>query len=503
MKLKLPVSTHNWISLTGFTVAVISLFMITFLFVISTVFLEGGSYLGLVIYIVLPVFMIIGLVLIPLGMLITVKRSGFKDKEQKDSWPKIDLNQISHRNAFFIFTIGTTLLLLISAVGSYEAFHFTESVAFCGTLCHDVMEPEHTAYQNSAHARVACVACHVGTGADWYVRSKISGMYQVYSVLLDKYQRPISVPIHNLRPARETCEQCHWPQKFYAQKLRAERHYLNDVDNTQWDIQLLMKIGAEQSAHGLKEGIHWHINPDIAVEYISEDDKNLSILWVRYTNKKTGEIKIYKEEDQDIDLDLSGSDNLHKMDCMDCHNRPSHNYRPPAFFVNEAITSGSISQDLPEIKNLSMEICSEKISDSDSAKKYIERSIKEFYESEYPEVFESEPEKIQNAIQGLTDVYFKNIFPKMNVRWDAYPNHIGHLEFDGCFRCHNDNLTNEDGDTIQKDCNLCHTIIAQGSGEEMQMARVGESLPFQHPGDITEDEWQESLCTDCHTGLNP
>ena len=500
MKLKLPPSTHNWISLAGLMIAVISLFMIVFLFLISVVFLEGGSYLGLVIYIVLPVFMIAGLLLIPIGMFITIKRRGY-DKKQIESWPKIDLNDISHRNAFFIFIIGTTLLLLISAIGSYEAFHFTESVEFCGTICHEVMKPEHTAYQNSAHARVACVACHVGTGADWYVRSKMSGMYQIYSVLFNKFQKPIPVPIHNLRPARETCEQCHWPQKFYAQKLRAERHYLNDEENTQWDIQLVMKIGAQQSAHGLKEGIHWHINPDISVEYISEDEKNLDISLVQYTNHKTGDIKVYKSEE--TELNQIPENDFRKMDCMDCHNRPSHNYQPPAFFVNEAITSGSIPKDLPEIKNLSMEICNEQISDTDSAKEFIQKSIMEFYESEYPEILESDEGKIRQAITGLNNIYFKNIFPEMNVRWDAYPNHIGHREFDGCFRCHNDNLTNENGDTISKDCNICHTIIAQGTEEEMQFAQTGESLPFLHPGDVEEDEWQEALCTDCHTGLNP
>lgn len=502
MKLKLPPSTHNWISLAGLMIAVITLFMIVFLFLISFIFLEGSSYLGLVIYIVLPVFMIAGLLLIPLGMLITIRKSGY-DKKKAESWPKIDLNEISHRNAFFIFVIGTTLLLLISAIGSYEAFHFTESVEFCGTICHEVMKPEHTAYQNSAHARVACVDCHVGTGADWYVRSKLSGMYQIYSVLFNKYQKPIPVPIHNLRPARETCEQCHWPQKFYPQKLRAERHYLNDEDNTQWDIQLVMKIAAAQSAHGLKEGIHWHINPEVKIEFISEDDKNLNIQWVRYTNTRTEDTTIYINEDFEIDADSITAANLHTMDCMDCHNRPSHNYRPPAFFVNEAITSGSIPKDLPEIKNLSMEICNEQIISSDSTREFIQKSILEFYESEYPEIFESENEKIQMAINGIMDIYFKNIFPEMNVRWDAYPNHIGHLEFDGCFRCHNDEMESENGDVISKDCNLCHTIIAQGSEGNMQLVQTGESLPFLHPGEIEDDEWQEALCTDCHTGLNP
>jgi len=262
-----------------------------------------------------------------------------------------------------------------------------------------------------------------------------------------------------------------------------------------------MKIGAQQSAHGLKEGIHWHINPDISVEYISEDDKNLNISLVKYTNNNTGEIKIYTTEEKQVNQ--IPENDFHKMDCMDCHNRPSHNYKPPAFFVNEAMTSGSIPKDLPEIKNLSMEICSEQLFDSDSAKEFIQKSILEFYDSEYPEILETDNEKIQQAITGLNDIYFKNIFPEMNVRWDAYPNHIGHLEFDGCFRCHNDNLTNEQGDTITKDCNLCHTIIAQGMDDEMQFAQTGESLPFLHPGDIEEDEWQEALCTECHTGLNP
>jgi hypothetical protein len=502
MKFKLPPSTHNWLSLTGFMIAVISLFMIGFLFVISVLFLEGGSYLGLVIYIVLPVFMIAGLLLIPIGMYITVKKAGY-DKNRKESWPKIDLNDISHRNAFFIFAIGTTFLLLVSALGSYEAFHFTESVEFCGTICHEVMKPEYTAYQNSAHARVACVDCHVGTGADWYVRSKLSGMYQIYSVLFNKYQRPIPVPIHNLRPARETCEQCHWPQKFYSQKLRAERHYLNNEENTQWDINLLMKIGSEQSAHGLKEGIHWHINPNISIEFVSEDDKNLKINWVKYTNHNTNEIKIYSNDGGETEEDKDNASILHEMDCMDCHNRPSHNYRPPAFFVNEAITAGAIPADLPGIKNLTMEICSEEYTDTDSAKKQIEKSINTFYEDEYPDIYENESDKIEKAISGFSNIYFKNIFPEMRVRWNAYPNHIGHLEFNGCFRCHNDELTNEDGDTITKDCNLCHSIIAQGTEDEMQITQTRESFTFVHPGEIEEEDWKESLCTDCHTGLNP
>ena len=504
MKLKLPHSTQNWISIIGVMIALISLFMIVFLVVITSIFEEQASYIGLIIYIMLPSVMIMGLLLIPVGMIVTNRklRQQKEKTPQKEDWPKLDLNNLRHRNAFMIFSIGTTIFLFLSAVGSYEAFHFTESVTFCGEICHDVMEPEYVAYQNSPHARVACVDCHVGSGADWYMRSKMSGMYQVYAVLADVYPKPIPTPIKNLRPARETCERCHWPEKFYAQTLRVERHYLNDEENTPWDIYLNIKIGGAYSAHGLAEGIHWHINPDVRIEYYPGDEQNLSIPWVRYTDKNTGKVIVYNSEDEPIEPQDMDTDKIRVMDCMDCHNRPSHSYKPPAFFVNEAITAGEIPHELPEIKSVAMEICGEQFYTKDSAHNYIRETIADFYETEYPDLYEEQPELVEKAITGLQDAFSKNIFPFMQVRWDAYPNHIGHLEFDGCFRCHDDQHVSDSGDVISKDCNQCHRIIAQGETDNMELASIGSALEFKHPVDI-DGAWKESLCTECHTGLNP
>ena len=407
-----------------------------------------------------------------------------------------------HRNAFFVFVVGTTIFLFLSAIGSYQAFHYTESVEFCGTTCHNIMIPEHTAYQNSPHARVACVDCHVGTGADWYMRSKLSGLYQVYATIVNNYPRPIPTPIKNLRPARDTCEKCHWPEKFYPQSLRVERHYLNDETNTSWDIYLNMKTGGAFSALGLAEGIHWHINPDVEILYYSSDEKNLTIPWVKYTNKCPFTIAKCQSEDDPVDGSDINSDLIRTMDCMDCHNRPSHSYRPPALFVNAAITAGKIPADLPEIKTIAMEICGNEFSTTDSAMSYIAETITEFYKSDYPEIVEENPELISKAIAGLQAAFSKNIFPEMKVRWDAYPNHIGHLEFDGCFRCHDDQHVSESGVTISKDCNQCHRIIAQGETDNMELASIGSALEFKHPVDI-DGAWKEGLCTDCHTGLNP
>ena len=498
MKIKIPESSHNWISLIGATIAVVSFFMIIFLFTITTILFQEATYIGLVIYILLPAVMAVGLLLIPIGMFISRK----KKASPNAPWPKIDLNDPKYRNAFMIFTIGSTIYFFASALGSYQAFHYTESVQFCGEICHKVMKPEYTAYQNSAHARVACVECHVGAGADWYVRSKLSGLYQVYAVMADVYPRPIPTPVHNLRPARETCEECHWPEKFYSQKLRMERHYLSDQENTPWDIHLLMKIGSEHPAQGLKEGIHWHINPDTKIEYIATDERYQDIPWVRYTNLKTGKTVVYQDEDEPLDENQIAKAKIHTMDCMDCHNRPSHSYKPPALFVNEAMTAGIMPSNLPDIKSVSMDICGEEMTTADSAKQYIRTTIKEYYADKYSDIIKEKPALIEQAITGLQQVYMQNIFPEMKVRWDAYPNNIGHLEFNGCFRCHNGLHSSEDGSVIQKDCNLCHTIVAQGNMKNKDVAVISSELEFKHPVDIDE-AWKDMLCTECHTGLNP
>ncbi|KAA3613145.1 MAG: cytochrome C [Calditrichaeota bacterium] len=500
MKFELPRSAKNWISLIGATIAIIVLFMMIFLFVIATFFSGQPIYLGIIIYMLLPAVLILGLILIPVGMLLNRK----KISKTQNSLPFIDLNLKRHRNAVTLFVLGTAIFFLLSAIGSYEAFHYTESVEFCGTLCHEVMKPEYDAYQHSSHARVACAECHIGAGADWFVKAKISGLHQVISVLTNEYSKPIPTPIANLRPARETCEQCHWPQKFYANKQRLERHYLNDEENSEWDIYLNMKLGSQLSARSFDEGIHWHINPDVKIEYISTHEQKENISWVRYTNLKTGDVTIYNNEEDTLDEEQIQEFDISLMDCMDCHNRPAHSYKPPAFFINEAITAGIIPIELPEIKSLAMQICAEEFSTTDSARQYIEKTVIEFYEEDYPEIAESKMKMIKQAVKGIQDKFVVNIFPEMNVKWDAYPNHIGHLEFDGCFRCHDDQHVSEDDKAISRDCNICHTIKAQGPPEDLEMATITGFIDFRHPGgEIEEDEWMDTNCTECHTGLDP
>jgi len=287
--MKNPRAFYNWISLTGFVLVANSLILILILFLFSVLSEQSNTYLGLFIYIILPAFLVLGLILIPLGLVVNIRKKK-ADVQSEGPWPVIDLNQKRDRGTIAKISIITMVFLVASAMGSYRAFQYSESVEFCGKLCHQVMEPEYVTYQHSAHARVTCVECHVGEGADWYVKSKMSGLYQVYSVLFKKYARPIATPIHNLRPARETCERCHWPEKFYSQKLRNLRSYLTDSANTEWNTSLLMKIGPQYSAKGLSEGIHWHINKNIKIEYIAGTKDRESIPWVKLTDLKTGKV---------------------------------------------------------------------------------------------------------------------------------------------------------------------------------------------------------------------
>ena len=501
MRKRLPESFFNFTSIIGALIAAISILINLFLFVLSVFFFTGNTYIGIMIYMIGPGIMIAGLIMIPIGMYFQNKK--IKRGENIDKYPILDLNVLTTRNAFTIFVVGSIVLLFASAIGGYQAFHLSESNNFCGQLCHVVMKPEYTAYGKSAHAQVPCVDCHVGEGADWFVKAKLSGVYQVYAVLTNVFDRPIPTPITNLRPARETCEKCHWPEKFYSRTMRNEVHYLSDSANTRWDINLTVKVGSEISAFSLDEGSHWHINPDVKVEYIYTDEKRQEIPWVRYTNKKTGDTLVFNNEDDPLDPDSLGNYEMREMDCIDCHNRPSHNYRPPTQYINNAITGGDIPSDLPEIKAIAMEILSEEYSTTDTALTVIEEAVNTFYEDNYPEVFETRKAEIDKAIEGIRTGFSENTFPEMKVRWEYYPINIGHMEFNGCFRCH-DGLHAEEnsGEYIRRDCTLCHSINAQGTPGKMEKAAFGSSLEFKHPVDI-EEEWKESLCTDCHTGLNP
>ena len=380
MKLRLPPSYYNTISYIGTVLALMFIFIFLFLYTLSSVSHVDKAYVGIVLFIVVPTFIIIGLLLIPLGMILRIRERKKKGEMAPKELPVLNLNLPHHRNAAIIFSAGTIVFFFLSAFGSYEAYHATESNEFCGTLCHTLMIPEYTAYQNSPHARVRCAECHIGAGASWWVKSKLSGLRQVYATLANSYPRPIPTPIESLRPARETCEECHWPQKIYGRQQRKEIYILPDEENTRWEIDLLMNTGGGNPALGQNSGIHWHINPNIRIDYIAVDEKRLQIPRVILIDTATGDSTIFENVDEPFDSSSAEVIERRTMDCIDCHNRPSHIYRDPSKFMNIAIAAGEVSDIFPYIKKVGAEACMQEYETTEEAMEGIATYVTEFYE---------------------------------------------------------------------------------------------------------------------------
>ncbi len=494
-KQKLPSSFHNSITLAGTVLAGTALALIIFLTVLEVT--SGGHhpYLGIITFIILPVFLVMGLLVGAFGVLRQQRRRrlGLSSTEKL---PKVDLNNPAHLRAT-LFVGGTFILFLaMSGFGSFKAYEYTESDEFCGTLCHEVMEPEYTAYSVSPHARVGCVECHIGSGAQWFVKAKISGLRQVYAVLMDKVPRPIETPIANLRPSRDTCEQCHWPAHFYNEKLVVHDYYGYEDENTHWKLHLLMKIGGG-GEDGPAKGIHWHMNINNDIEYVATDHQRNEIPWVRSTHSD-GTVKIFRDTEADFkDEDLAGHDVRH-MDCIDCHNRPTHHYNPPARLTNIAMSQGRIDPTLPGVKGVVVDLMSASYATNEEAMEAIRTGVIEYYAEEHPEIAETRAESIETTIVTVQSLFSTNIFPEMKVSWRHFPDHIGHLTTPGCFRCHDGNHETEDGEVLSRDCNVCHTIMAQERKDGERFVSL-ESVEYVHPEDIDE-EWKEINCSECHEG---
>ena len=354
MKQRFPQFVYNPITIIGASIAIVSTGLIIFLFILDLFSAEENTYLGILTYIIIPSFLIAGLILIAYGIYRERKRQK-QGKSRERKLPVIDLNDPKKRAVVVTFSVGTIVLLMFSAFGSFKAYEYTETDEFCGTVCHKVMEPEYTAYLDSPHSRVGCVGCHIGSGTSWYVKSKFSGAYQVYSVLFNKYSRPIPTPVHALRPAEGTCEQCHTPSHFFNEKKVDYTYYLSDEQNTKSTTSMLIKIGGGKSDFGSIEGIHWHVNPDIEVSYIHSDERRLEIPWVK-VKSQDGKETIFRDKSSKLDEKKFNQDNLRTMDCIDCHNRPSHIYHQPDKMMNENLNKGIIDETLPYIKSLGVEV---------------------------------------------------------------------------------------------------------------------------------------------------
>jgi hypothetical protein len=496
---KPPSLLRNPISWLGIAVASVSTAFGLPLLLLDMINRRTHPYLAVVIYLVLPFVATGGIVIIILGVLWERRRRRRTPGVLVPPLPSIDLNRPSHQAAVYAGITAIMIVMVLLSVTGYRAYHFTESVKFCGLVCHQVMKPEYTAYQHSPHARVACVQCHVGPGAGWFVRSKLSGLYQVYSVAAKKYPQPIPTPVRNLRPAQETCEQCHWPAKFFGAQQKTFNHYLADEPNSPWQIQMLIRVGGGDPKTGAVAGIHWHMNIKNEIAYIASDESRESIPWVRVVDPE-GDATEYMSTESPLSPEQIAKAEIHRMDCVDCHNRPSHIYRPPDRAVEQAFEAGLMDRSLPYLKRESMRLLDGSYETETQGRDAILKGLASFYQQEYPELYKDKAVAVQQATAALQQIFSTNIFPEMRVNWRVHPNHIGHLASVGCFRCHDGLHKSREGKVITKDCNACHTILAQGPPDTLAGVPLQEQ-PFRHPVDVGMDV-TELQCSECHTGTS-
>lgn len=492
-----PVALYrNWISFAGTGIAAVGLLVFVVLTAYHTI--GGGAlaqpYGDLVIFFVPPIFVIAGVVVVLIGMYVQWIRWRMHKPLSFARYPKWDLNVARERKALLVVAIGAAILSVPAVYGGFQMYLYTDATSFCGAVCHS-MTPEYQTYQRSPHAHVECAQCHVGGGATGYLEAKVHGIAEMVETVQDNYPRPIPVPVTALRPIRGNCETCHWPANFFGGKAVRLVHFLSDEQNTRWEIDMVVLVGGASPVGASEMGIHWHVASK--VEYVATDTERQHIAWVRSVDPRTGVASVYSLGAQNTTAPPPGE--VRTMDCVDCHNRPTHILHSPDAGVDVGLAGGHIDPSLPFIKQQGLAALTAAYADNEQAMRGIDSALRGYYQKTYPQVYTAKQQAITDAITYLRGTYSRNFFPLMKVRWDTYYTDEGHFEFLGCFRCHDGQHKSVEGKAIPSDCGLCHRILQQGKAGNLRFAKGVEGLTFEHPIDIG-NLWAEQPCNSCHTG---
>jgi len=438
----------------GISITTISITLMMIGMIIDMLGLIKNPYTALITYTMLPALMLFGLLLIPLA--VYLQRRKLHKHGIIRNHLELNLSNPKHRLALIGFIVLSVVNVAILAMISYEGYHFTDSNYFCGTLCHQVMEPEYVAYQSSPHSRVKCVECHIGPGAGWYAKAKLSGIRQVKAVLQDSYSRPIPAPVHELRPARDTCEQCHWPDKFHGKKVKRYVSFSNDNQKVPQVTEVALNIGGHNPETSAFEGIHWHVSKEVEVSYLAVDEKRTQIAKVK-VKRPNGTSDEFVNND--IEIPQNEAQQWRVMDCIDCHNRPTHIYKMPEERVDFGLLSKTINPEIPGIREDSLEVISKEYASRAEAKESIISDLLFLQKKRSAELAGKYKEDIIKAGSFLLESYLGNVWPEMKVQWGTYRDHLGHQWADdgyGCWRCHDEEHVNSSGEAISQDCSICH-----------------------------------------------
>ena len=493
---KSPTLFRNYISFAGAVIVIAAVVSIVLLFLIDLSQTADNPYLGIVTYVILPAFLVFGIVVILAGMWLERRRRRRSPTSEIAPYPKVDLNDPRQRRIAIAILTLSFVFICASAFGSYRAYEYTESVEFCGKACHSVMKPEFVAFQATSHASIRCVDCHVGHGAESYARSKFSGARQLFSLATNSYSKPIESPVHNMRPANETCEQCHWSSKFHGAQLKTFNHYAYDEQNSLRQTRMLINVGGGDPASGPVAGIHWHMNLGNQITFIAGDKQRQVIPWIRVQDRN-GNVTEYNDRSRRLTSEQIASSEKRRMDCIDCHNRPAHTYLPPDVALDQSFAAGRLDPALPYLKRQAAEALNKPYSTEGEALNAISSGLDSFYRTNYSQLYSQKPETIKTAISETQRIFKTYFFPEMKTNWSTHPNNIGHFYSSGCFRCHDGEHVSDTGKVIRNDCNICHTVLSDSARPSTMPA----TIDFKHPVDL--GGLANRKCETCHKANEP
>jgi len=445
------------LGLIGIAITTVSISLMLVGLVLDRLGVFENPYAGIITYTVLPTGMIVGLIIIPVATFLSRRR--WRKYGIEKEYLQINLGNRSHRRFVVIFLALTVINVSILGVMGYEGYHFTDSPYFCGVVCHQVMDPEYMAYGRSPHSRVACVECHIGPGADWFVQAKISGLRQVFAVISGKYNRPIPAPVEHLRPARDTCEQCHWPEKFHGKRIKIFTNFTNDNQTTPEINEITLHIGGRNPQTNSFEGIHWHVSNNVEVKYLAIDKKRSKITRVKVKRPDGSEDEFVKDANKTPEGVETPQWRI--MDCIDCHNRPTHIYDLPKERVDFGLLSKRINPEIPGIREDSLIAINKPYSSREEAEQEMINHLFTLQTLRGEEQVKKYEGDIRKAGRYLLESYLANVWPEMKIEWGTYMSHLGHQNMDegyGCFRCHDEEHISTNNATISQDCNLCHDV---------------------------------------------
>ncbi|MBL8736795.1 MAG: NapC/NirT family cytochrome c [Planctomycetes bacterium] len=459
----------NWITSLGaalMTLAVLALVTLFGMHMMGGAW--AGPYVGLLTTLVVPAVFLAGLAMVPTGLFLYRKRLAER------------IAQLSDRPMSLARAVVVLTAVNFAAVGTigYGGAHYMSSVEFCGKACHSVMEPEYVSFLRSPHQRVDCVKCHVAPGAQGYIEAKLNGTKQLLGVITGDYARPIPTPVHNLVPANQTCEQCHWPEKYLGTKLKVKPHFREDEKVTGYTNVLLMRTGGTRP-DGSSEGIHWHVHPDATVEYVATDAARTQIPWLRVV-RRDGTQQIYTRPGVPAEPRPAGE--LRKMDCNDCHNRSAHAFELPGDALDTAFAHGMLPRDIPFLKQRAMAALQASWT-RDEAVGGIRNHLLQAYAAAGGIDAVLQP-RLEQVAKDLGEIWLRNNWPERKLGWNSYPDLATHA---GCFRCHDGEHATPDGKGVvfgprltdsgapvrDGSCNRCHTVLSENEEDPAVLDAFG------------------------------